>query len=237
MVAHRGDSAHLPENTLAAALRAVEVGADALEVDVRLTLDGEPVLFHDAGLRRLTGIEGEVERTKLGRLRDLRVGSGGDGAPIPTLRELVAAMPESFPLNLELKRRHAGIEDLLQAVSEVIGERGSVLVSSFDRELLDRSRELRPDLCHAPVGSRDADELVEAAGRLEAWSLHAHRRLVDEELIEWARSRGRFLLVYTVDDPGEAEALFARGVAGVFADDPGRLVGIRDRWRSRRGPL
>ena len=218
---------------MAAARRAKEVGADAVEVDVRLTRDGVPVLFHDSNLLRLAGAEGRIERMDLRALRELRTGSGAEREPIPTLRELVKTIPDPYPLNLELKGDRAGTDELLRAVFEALEGRSSVLLSSFDRKLLRRSRDLRPDLSLAPVGSREPGELLATGEELDAWSLHAHRRLVGEELIASARSRGRPLLVYTVNDPEEAEELFDRGVAGVFTDDPGRLVEVRNRWRSR----
>ena len=231
IVAHRGDSAHHAENSLAAIRSAVAAGAHALEVDLQLAGSGEIVVFHDWDTERLCGRAGILERLTAPELGALRVG----GEAIPTLGALLDALPAGMPLNLELKRRHAPPEGLVDRLAEAIADRPSIWVSSFDRDLLGRLRERLPDLPLAPLSDRDPAELLRVAEELGAVAVHAHRRLADE-LVADAGSARLPLLVYTVNDPEEALGLLARGVAGVFTDDPGAaLARLRERPSERPG--
>jgi len=236
IVAHRGVSAELLENTLEALTHAVTQRAPMAEVDVQLAADGVPVVFHDWDLQRLGGGDLRVvERTASSdlaavalSLAEQAVGPQAAGAvrrgALPTLAGLLAAIPSEFPLNLELKRREADGPRFVDAFLAILGARPNVLVSSFDHDLLGVLREAAPDLPLAPLASRDAATLLAAGERLRAWSLHASRRLASAELVAAARAAGRPLLVYTVNDAAEARALFALGVAGVFSDRPRRLA-------------
>lgn len=224
IIAHRGDSFHWPENTVAALRAAVERGAHAAEVDLQLTRDGRLVVFHDWDTRRRTGRAGIVEALARSDLDDLRIANSGEG--IPCLEEMLAALPEAFPLNLELKRRNADPSRLTDVLLEAIEGRAAIWVSSFDLDLLRMIRGRAPALALAPLEDRSPSAIVEVARDLDAVSVHVHRRLVGDELIARSREAGRSLLVYTVNDVGEASRLFEQGVAGIFTDDPGTMLAI-----------
>lgn len=227
VVAHRGASGERLENTIEACHLAVELGAPAVEVDVQLAADGVPVVFHDWDLERLgSGDRRVVEQLESRELGDLELALGPTGrrGRAPTLAELLAALPAGFPINLELKRREADRVRFATAIASLVAVRPNVLVSSFDWEQLASLRALTPELPLAPLGSRDPAALLAAGERLEAWSLHAHRRLASAELVAAAAAAGRPLLVYTVNEVADARALFAFGVAGVFTDHPALLL-------------
>lgn len=220
IVAHRGASEDAPENTLASFRLAIEQGADMIETDLQLTADGELVVFHDRDLAPRTGADGTAEGSPLARLRTLTVG----GEPIPSLGEMLAALPPTMPINLELKRRLADPLALATAVaSAVAGAARPLLVSSFDWPLLERVRALRPSLALAPLGRSNPLALVAAGERLGAATLHVHRRLVAPDWIALARFHRRPVLAYTVNRPDAARRLRDLGVAGFFTDRPARL--------------
>ena len=239
VVAHRGASGELLENTIASCRRAVELGMPLLEVDVQLARDGELVVIHDWDLRRLGGRRRVVERMTAGEIVAVELALAGRtftppapaGPPLPPLRgaaptlpQLLAELPPAFPVNLELKRRHADRRRFAAALAGCLGERPNLLVSSFDHELLAAVAEAMPGVPLAPLEADDAALLLAAGERLGAWALHAHRRLATRELAAAAAAGGRHLLVYTVDDAAVARELFAYGVAGVFSDWPEQLV-------------
>jgi glycerophosphoryl diester phosphodiesterase len=228
VVAHRGASGERLENTVAACRLAVEAGAPMLEVDLQLAGDGEIVVFHDWDLRRLGRDDRVVERSGSRALAAVQLALDAEGGAlegtIPSLGELLAALPAGFPLDLELKRRDADRDRFAAAVVSALGERPNVLLSSFDWELLAAVRALSPALPLAPLASRDAAGLLAAGERLAAWSLHAHRGLAREGLVGAATRAGRPLLVYTVNEVEAARALFALGVAGIFTDHPRRML-------------
>ena len=221
VVAHRGNSAHEPENSLAALRRAVADGADMVEVDVQLTADGRFRLFHDRDAERLTGVPGALEAMPPERLAELRL--GGRGEPVPTLEDAFAAVPPEMPLNVEVKRWVADPRRVVDALEAALARRPDLLVSSFDWRLLRDLRERDRRVALAPLAERDGESLLREADGLAAWSVHAHRRLVGATLLEGARRAGRPLLVYTVDSIEMARALYAVGVSGVFTTDPGGL--------------
>lgn len=118
VIAHRGSSAEAPENTLAAFEAAVQRGADALELDVRLTADGAPVVIHDSTLDRTTDGSGPVAAQTLAELRSVDAGSSftpdrgrsypfrGKGTQIPTLGEVLWTFPR-MTLLVEIKEAQA----------------------------------------------------------------------------------------------------------------------------------
>lgn len=219
ILGHRGAPGNALENTLESFASARRQGANGIELDLQLSRDGTLFVFHDWTLERLAGDPRSVEALAAEELRGVRLGTEA----IPTLEETLASVPAEFPLNIELKRRHASLKLLASALTRTLGDRPQVLISSFDWELLAAVRVLSPDLPLGPLADRDEAALLAAGEGLSAWSLHCHRRLAREKLVKRAAEAGRFVLAYTVDDPAEARELFARGVAGVFTNRPGAL--------------
>ena len=139
VVAHRGASAHAPENTLAAFHKAVEMGADAVELDVRLTRDRRVVVMHDRLVDRTTTGRGPVGSFTLGELKALDAGSWYGpkhaGERAPSLEEVFAALPEGFLVYVELKARGPGAVPLALRVARVIRRYqrwDSTMVASFN---------------------------------------------------------------------------------------------------------
>lgn len=228
IVGHRGAAGEAPENTLESFARAVEQGASMIELDVQLTADGHAVVVHDWTLRRLAGSRLRVETATLDRLRSRNVGRylRPDGPPaiLPTLAEVLAALPPALPLNLELKRTLASRAALVEATLARVGGRGGVLVSGFDWEMLRLCRERSAGLALAPLTEEDdVEALLAVADELGAVSLHCHHRIADRDLVRRAAAAGRPVLAYTVNRAELARRLLGRGVAGVFTDFPGQL--------------
>lgn len=221
--AHRGDSAHHTENTLAAFTAAVSAGADGIEFDVRLTADGVPVIFHDHDLRRLADRDGSVESMTLAELARVRL--RGDHA-VPTLRETLEACPE-VALNVELKVDRVGRGwRLVQAVAAVLADEprpARLLVSSFDPIALAMMRAVAPRLARGVLFHREQPWPVRrgaAAYALAPTAVHPDRALVDAASVRRWHARGWQVNVWTVDEPAELRRLQQLGVDGVFANDP-----------------
>lgn len=221
LVGHRGASEDAPENSLESLSLAVAQGADMAELDLRLTADGHLVSFHDADLERLSGSSKRIEELTLAELSDHRV----DGDAIPSLADVFDRLPVDYPLNLELKLTHADPDRFVAALMEAVGERGNLLISSFDAGLLTAVRAAAPELPLAPLARRDLRQLLSTAADLGATSVHCHRRMASPELVAAATSFGWPVLVYTVNDMETAAELLGLGVAGLFTDAPKRLRG------------
>lgn len=223
IIGHRGAAGLSPENTLAGFARAVDLGVDGVELDVRMA-GSEIVVIHDERVDRTTNGTGLVSELGFAELRRL---DAGDGQPIPTLKEVLEVLPRRVMVNIELKgsgtaRPVAGIVGDL-----AVGRRDlpSLLVSSFDHDELRCFREVCPGVPCAPLAGRFSNGLEPTARALDAWSVNLSQRAATEAHVAAVRSWGRRCLVYTVNDPETAQALSAIGVAGVFTDYPDRLVG------------
>lgn len=223
--AHRGASAAAPENTLAAFRLAETVGADGIELDVHLSRDGVPVVIHDETVDRTSSGRGPVRRLTRTALRRLDAGSWFSpafaGEPIPDLRETLDWAGDRLRLNIEIKSAGAG-EAVLALLSDFPEAR--VLVSSFDHRLLENLRLAAPDL---PLGflvdSRFWRQVVAAAERSRAESLHPRQDLLSPLLAAACRRAGLAIYPWTVDDRSSLRRLQRQRVDGVFTNCPGEL--------------
>src|SRR5207247_2483164 len=158
IIAHRGDSAHYPENTLASFASALEVGAQIVEFDVQLTRDGTPVVIHDPTLDRTTTGTGPVREKTLAEARAVsagyprRFGSAHAGERVPTLAEVLAFLRGRARMIVEIKTESVrddpgeSVETLTVAEVRKAGLVGEVAFLSFDRRALVRCREQAPEI-------------------------------------------------------------------------------------------
>jgi glycerophosphoryl diester phosphodiesterase len=218
VIAHRGASAELPENTLAAFERAAEVGADMIEMDVRASRDGVLYVAHD----RLLDPGDRLHRPPRWAGRGGR--PVGEAEP-PDLDTVLDRFAGRLPLNLELKERRAALllADLLQRRRLADG----ILVSSFD---LGAMRIFRARAAHVATGylaRRPPVRLRFALAAVGATSLHLPRRSVTAKAIRRTHRAGARLFAWTVDDPADMRRLGALGVDGIFTNRPAVALAVR----------
>jgi glycerophosphoryl diester phosphodiesterase len=184
-IAHRGLhrlSAGVPENTLAAFDAGASAGY-ALEMDVQLSRDGVPMVFHDERLKRLTGAAGLMADRTAAELADLRVLATGE--PVPTLGQVVRHVAGRVPLVVELKRPPQPDGRLEAAVARVLAEqRCDHVVQSFDPAVLESYRRLRPTTPRGQIAMR----FTRYSGEFPLW-----RALPLEHLLANWRSRPHFI--------------------------------------------
>ena len=221
---HRGARGHEPENTVRSVRRALELGADGIEVDVYFA-DGQLVVIHDDTLERTTNGHGRVMEKSFAYLRSL---DAGLGEQIPTLAEIFDAVNRRAVINVELKGPHTAAP-VTALIAEYVNQRGwsfdDFLVSSFDHAQLREAKRLCPELRIGALISKTPRALAKFAEELGAWSLHASKRCVTPELVTDAHQRGLKVFVYTVNEPEDIAVLRALGVDGVFSDFPERVAG------------
>jgi glycerophosphoryl diester phosphodiesterase len=233
--AHRGGAAL--ENTMAAFERAVALGYRYLETDVHATADGVPVVFHDAGLERLTGRRGQVAALRWKDLSAVRVGGA---AAIPRLADVLDAWPR-VRLNVDVKT-DAGVAPTVSTVHR-LGALDRVLLASFSDTRLARLR--------AAAGPGAATSLgVRGVARLRLGALTGRRlalppsvvaaqvpvhygrlRVLDRRFLAYAHRLGLQVHAWTIDDPAEMDRLLDLGVDGIMTD---RVDLLRDVY-ARRG--
>lgn len=223
IIAHRGARSLAPENTLKAFALAVELGAPWVELDVQLHADRLWV-FHDHRLERTTNGRGRFMDTTADRLRSL---DAGDGERIPYLEEVIERIGRRARINVELKSGHGTAAAVATCIGAFLA-RGwkpdDFLVSSFMLPELQAFRQLRPEV---PLGALLWGiplDLAACASTLGAAAVNIALEFADAELIADARSRGMQVLVYTVNEPDDAQRLQALGVNGIFTDYPQRFL-------------
>ncbi|NIV38846.1 MAG: glycerophosphodiester phosphodiesterase [Anaerolineae bacterium] len=228
--AHRGASRQAPENTLAAFLLAVELGADGIELDVQLSRDGEVVVIHDFVLETTTNGAGPVRERTLAELRELDAGrqfaDTYAGQQIPTLQEVIDTVGDRLLLNIELKTASWRDDGLAGAVVQAIEHNlllHRTVVSSFNPLALRRVRKLSSNI---RTGLLYAPDLPLPLSRpwarhlLELDAIHPHHSLVDDSYVPWARERGYRVHTWTVDDPGRMRRLMRLGVDILITNRP-----------------
>jgi glycerophosphoryl diester phosphodiesterase len=237
IIAHRGASEDAPENTVAAVSLAWAQHADAVEIDVALSKDGQVVVIHDDTTRRLAGCDRAVCDQTAAELRKLDAGGWMDprfrGERIPLLSEVLATVPPGRRLFVELK---TGPEILpaLRRVFAVAGDRaGRVTLIGFDRATLAKAKQAFPNTLaywltrRIPAGGagpdRVRDDLIEKAREsgLDGLDLQA-RDTIDAGFVRAASAAGLAVYVWSVDD-SDVPRLSAAGVSGFTTDHPGSL--------------
>ncbi|RKI14192.1 glycerophosphodiester phosphodiesterase [Corallococcus sp. AB030] len=245
-IAHRGGALLAPENTLEAFQRAVHTHrTDMLELDVHLSRDGEVIVAHDDTLERCTDGEGPLAALTLAQLRKLDAGHRftpdegrtfpfrGQGVRLPTLREVLRAFP-TLRLNVELKPDVPGAEAVLARLLTEEAALGRVCLGSEQDVIAERLHEELPDACHFyPRDALAAFVLALKAGEappedarysvLDMPLYFGEVRLVDDALLKAAAERGKWINVWTVDDPAEMDRLIQEGIGGIMTDRPDLL--------------
>jgi glycerophosphoryl diester phosphodiesterase len=246
VIAHRGDSAHVPENTLESFQQGLALGADALEFDVRATRDGKAVVMHDATLERTTNGTGPVAAMTLDQLQRLDAGwrftrdggrtfpFRGRGITIPSLEHVLGTFPHAaIIVEIKTPAASAEVRRLLMAARA----EGRCLVGAF---------------ADAAIAPFRGSGLAHCASRRELVRLYArawlpggprrlsyaavvmppsvrHIRLPVLRFARMARGAGICTHVWTVDHPAQARRYWTGGVNGIITNDPGAMVALAGR--------
>lgn len=230
VIAHRGSSVHAPENTLDAFYLAVQQGADAVELDVRITADHQVVVFHDRSIDRITSISGQVHKLTYQELALLDASSAfGKMYPktrIPLLEDVLSAIGEQIPINIELKTIWPFSSLLSSLTVDCLSKflpNAQVILSSFNPFILFKVHRLIPDLDLGLIVSRNPFpfwKLSHRLGLLPIQSLHAPHQELSPSHIAAAQDQGLKVFAYTVNRPQIIDKLIRSNIDGVFTDAP-----------------
>ena len=247
-IAHRGASARAPENTLAAFKEAIDLGADAIELDVHLSADAIPMVIHDDSVDRTTNGRGLVSALTCRSLRRLDAGawfsSRFRGERIPTLEEALECARGRCGLNIEIKEpgggrgrggraRGTGASDpgaVPRAVAGVLARTGfkePLIVSSFSTRALRQARAAMPDVNMGFLASRSLRGLRALHRRIGLYAVHPHVGLATARRVRLAHRLGLLVLFWTVNEARLMRRLLALGGDGLMTDDPAIFRDLR----------
>lgn len=236
VVAHRGAAAVAPENTMEAYRRAVEMGADAVELDVHLTADGKLVLMHDETVERTTDLTGSIASMTLKRLRTADAGYRfeapdgsfpfrGKGLKVPTLAEVLKWLPDGTGLVVEVKARAATAPTVAALRSSRVRAAGAVSLISFDERIIEEARELDPEIPTGyllvpsqPIGDALTYAVEHGHAAVHPWD--GDLGLDPGPILSLAAAYGRLIGCYVVNDPVRMQQLAAYGLWGFVTDAP-----------------
>jgi glycerophosphoryl diester phosphodiesterase len=239
VVAHRGASAHAPENTLAAVRLARTEGAESVECDVQRTRDGVLVVLHDPTLSRTTDVQSHFPRRSPWvvadfTLAELRQLDAGLGERVPTLEEWIGAVGPETGMLIEVKSPGAypGVAAelvelmTLMPASRAAASRGLLTVQSFDHGFLRELKQLAPALRVVALFRRTprGRQLLDAASWCEG--INVRSSAVKRSLVHRAHLLGLTVGVWTVDDEAGVQRALRAGVDAIITNDPARLRGF-----------
>lgn len=214
IIAHRGASRERPENTIAAFVRAAELGADGIELDVHLSADGILVVHHDAIPRDPPTpalAKREIRSLTVEELSAFRVG----GQPIPTLAQVIEATGAGLVVYCELK----GPGTAAPAV-ELLASRGAAAaVHAFDHRQVAAARRIAPALARGVLEASYHIVPTDTMATVDARDLWQAAELIDREMVDAAHARGGRVIAWTVDDPATMLRLASIGIDGLCTND------------------
>jgi glycerophosphoryl diester phosphodiesterase len=236
--AHRGAKRAAPENTLPAFQKALDMGADGIELDVQCSADGRLMVLHDFTLDHTTNGRGPLKNFTAAELTALDAGSHFSpnfaGTPIPTLDQVLDLVSDRCRINVEIKNQEPEGGREVDLVAALIRERDlydQVIVSSFNPITLIRMRWTDERIALGYLYYQPVPEALWAAwftSLLKPEAIHPHHALVNEELIHFANTANCAVNVWTVNDIDEAQRLTDLGVDAIITDAPDLLIAALD---------
>lgn len=238
-IGHRGAAGHAPENTLLSFEKAIELGVDAIELDVHY-VDTQWIVYHNFRVKQLSG-NPKLTECSLKELRSLDV---GQGQTIPTLEEVLTLVHRRVIVNVEIKsvgRAQELVQFLDAFILKAGGDHDDFMISSFDHyELLRvyQQQSLFPlGLLFSgnPIGRASLIEELQSfmkGKQHPPCALNMDFEFIDAAFVEDAHSRGLKVFAFTVNHPDDLESLYQMGVDGIFSDYPDRVLTARQKHQT-----
>ena len=253
IIAHKGASGTAPENTLAAFQRALDMGVDMIELDVRHTKDSEIIVFHDQHLDRTTNGTGDVHDYTLAQIKELRAGSWGEWGKdtiyadqkVPTLKEALDLINGQCKVLIEVKHMDTPLyHDFAVKLVDVIREEKDgfewCILQSYEESYLEEAKAYEPKVQTKQllVGEDSAPLLafyVETRVHLGRGhkdetalaALNPHYETLSPRRIFRMHARGYKVFTYPVNERDDMIKMLNMGVDGIITDFPSRLIQIR----------
>ncbi len=230
VIGHRGAAGYAPENTIDSIHTAADMGIKWVELDVKITKDEVPIIFHDDTLERTTNGSGNVADKTYEELKELDAGSWYADSflnvQIPTLEDVIDVLIDrDLGLNLEIKpcpgRERLTAEVALDLLSTIWDDHDRLLISSFQHVSLEAAFDLAQDWHRGLLLPEELpDNWAEMADYLKVSSINVNAKTIKRDTVEGIMDKDLPILAYTVNQPDQARLLQSWGVDGFFSDTP-----------------
>lgn len=234
IIGHRGAAGYAPENTIEAIHTAADMGIEWVELDVKITKDDIPIIFHDDTLERTSNGAGLVAHATYEDVKELDAGSWyGEsfiGAAIPSLEDVIEVLIDrNLGLNLEIKpcpgREKETAEVALDLLSTIWDDHDRLLISSFQHVSLEMALEMAEDWHRGLLIPEEwPDNWAEMAEYLKVSCVNVNASTVKREEVESIMDMEKPVLAYTVNEAHQARTLQSWGVDGFFSDTPDLIM-------------
>ncbi len=222
-IGHRGAKGHIAENTMESISLALEMGVDAIEIDVHRCSSGELVVIHDFTLDRTSNGEGEVSAKSLQELQTMLV---ENKYRIPLLTDVLNLIEGKCFINIELKGLNTAV-GTCKIMEEYIKKRNwkysDFIVSSFQKNELFEVYKINPEIPIGVLSKASVKEAIELGKLLKASAIHPSVGIITRENVKLTHQMGFDVNVWTVNDPETIERMKDFGVDGIISDYPDRL--------------
>ncbi len=223
VIGHRGAMGHETENTLASIQKAMDLGVDAIEIDVFKISSGETVVFHDDTVDALTNGVGKVEEYNIYDLKKLVLDGGHQ---IPMLQEVLKLIDNKVRLNIELKGANTA-DKVNHITSYYIKERGwspeNFIISSFNWDELREMRKINTTIAIAVLTEGDPLEAISIAKELNAEAINPNFEKLNLEVANGIRDAGFKIYTWTVNEPNDINLAKRWAVDGIITNYPERV--------------
>ena len=223
-IGHRGAKGLEPENTLRSFSKAIDLGVDMIEFDVRLTKDKKVVVIHDDKLDRTTNGKGLVKEKSLKEIKKLYAGKR---ERIPTLEETLDLVAKRVKVNIELKG-----EKTAESVSKIIDKYlknkkwplGYFFVSSFNYQELEDFKKFQPKVKLGIIAENKETDFLKAAKQLRAFSINLPMELINKKLVKNLHGKGFKIFAWTVNKKSDIIEMKLLEIDGIISDYPNKFL-------------
>lgn len=212
-IGHRGAKGHLPENTLASFEKAIALGVDMIELDVRLSFDKVPMVIHDETIDRTSSKTGLVTDYNAKELQQLG---------IPTLRDVFELVDNRCEINVEFKTFSA-TQPVLDLIAKSSLNQSKILISSFDWNALQEVRFHNEEIRIGALTETDLDLAIAFAKFIKAEAIHPYFHLLTAENVRKIKEKGFKVFPWTINEPEDITFVKSLEVDGIITDFPERL--------------
>ncbi len=222
-IAHRGASGYEPENTLLSFRKALDLGVDVIEFDVRVCKTGELVVIHDDKVDRTSNGKGYVSNKTLKELKSL---NASKGEKIPTAEEVLDLIDKKVKVNIELKGDNSA-KPVFELIEKYVKKKkwsyADFFVSSFKQKLLKEFNKLNPKVKIGILIEKIPRVFAEITGKIKVYSINLSLKFVNKKFVEDAHKRNLKVFVFNVNEFDDIKKMKKLGVDGIFSNYPDRI--------------